>query len=58
MRAHGFGNALGVQAILTDGAEASLVVPDQVAILLHESLTLAATYLIDRTHPARSHSEH
>jgi hypothetical protein len=58
MRAHGFGNALGVQAILTNGAEALLVVPDQVAILMHESLTLAATYLIDRTHPTLSRSEH
>ena len=58
MRAHGFGNALGIQAILTDGAEALLVVPDQVAVLLHESLTLAATYLIDRTHPTPSRSEH
>jgi hypothetical protein len=58
MRAHGFGNALGLQVSLTDGAEALLVVPDQVAILLRESLTLAATYLIDRTHPTLSRNEH
>lgn len=58
MRAQGFGDALGVQVRLVDGAEALLVVPDHVAIPMHESLTLAATYLIDRTHPPLSRSEH
>lgn len=56
--AHAFGNALGLQAILADGAEALLILPDQVAILLHESLALVATYLIDRRHPPHSRSEH
>ena len=55
--AHAFGNALGL-LVVAEGAEAPLVLPDQVAILLHESLTLAATYLIDRAHPPRSPSEH
>ena len=57
IRAHAFGNALGLAAI-TEGAEALLVLPDQVAILLQDSLTLAATYLIDRAHPPVSHREH
>jgi hypothetical protein len=57
IRAHAFGNALGLAAI-TDRAEALLVLPDQVAILLQDSLTLAATYLIDRAHPPVSDREH
>ena len=57
IRAHAFGNALGLQAF-ADGTEALLIVPDQIAVLLHELLTLAATYLIDRTHPPRSRGEH
>ncbi|MGH6891031.1 MAG: hypothetical protein ACREEP_02115 [Dongiaceae bacterium] len=58
LRAHAFGNALGLQAILADGAEALLILPGQVAILLLESLTLVAMYLVDRAHPPRSRSEH
>jgi hypothetical protein len=57
IRAHLFGNALGLQ-VVAEGAEALLILPDQVAILLHEQLTLAATYLIDRRHPPFSTSEH
>jgi hypothetical protein len=57
VRAHAFGNALGLMTI-TAGAEALLVVPDQVAVLLHDSLTLVATYLIDRTHPPVSLHRH
>jgi hypothetical protein len=57
IRAHAFGNALGLM-VITEGTEALLVLPDQVAILVRESLTLAATYLIDRTHPPVSQREH
>jgi hypothetical protein len=57
IRAHAFGNALGLMAI-AEKAEALLVLPDQVAILLQESLTLAASYLIDRAHPPASRREH
>ncbi len=57
IRAHLFGNALGLQ-MAAEGAEALLVLPDQVAILLHEALTLVAAYLIDRTQPPVSRSEH
>jgi hypothetical protein len=57
IHAHAFGNALGLMTV-RDGIEALLILPDQVAILLHESLTLAATYLIDRVHPAVSRSAH
>jgi hypothetical protein len=49
---------VALHAAVTDGIQALLILPDQVAILLQESLTLAATYLIDRTHPPLSHSEH
>lgn len=57
IHAHAFGNALGLLTV-RDGVEALLILPDQVAVLLHESLTLTATYLIDRTHPAISRSAH
>ena len=57
IRAHAFGNALGLMAI-AEGSETLLVLPDQVAILLHDSLTLVATYLIDRTHPPVSLRQH
>lgn len=57
IHAHAFGNALGLMTV-RDGIETLLILPDQVAILLHESLTLAASYLIDRAHPAVSRSEH
>ncbi len=57
IRAHAFGNALGLMTV-TDGAEALMVLPDQVAILLHEALTLAATYLVDRAYPPVSRCEH
>lgn len=57
IRAHVFGNALGL-VVIADGAQVYLTLPDQIAILLHESLTLAATYLIDLAHPPRSRSEH
>lgn len=55
--AHAFGNALGLR-IVAQGSEFLLVLPDQVAILLHESLILVASYLADRTHPPASRSEH
>ena len=57
IRAHAFGNALGLMAII-EGTETLLVLPDQVAILLHDSLTLTATYLIDRAHPLVSLRQH
>ena len=57
IRAHAFGNALGLMTI-TDGNETLLVLPDQVAILLHDSLTLVATYLIDQAHPPVSLRQH
>ncbi|HEV8390686.1 MAG TPA: hypothetical protein VGQ35_12635 [Dongiaceae bacterium] len=57
IRVHAFGNALGL-LVGADGTEVLLVLPDQVAILLQESLTLVATYLIGRAHPPRSRSEH
>lgn len=57
IKAHAFGNAIGLMTI-TDGAEALMILPDQVAILLQESLTLAATYLIDRAYPPVSRREH
>jgi hypothetical protein len=57
IRGHAFGNALGMMTI-TEGTETLLVLPDQVAILLYDSLTLAATYLIDRAHPPTSMREH
>jgi hypothetical protein len=57
IRAHLFGNALGLQMAAGD-VEALLILPDQVAILLHEQLILAATYLIDRVDPPVSRSEH
>jgi len=57
IRAHAFGNALGLMTIV-EGSETLLVLPDQVAILLHDSLTLVATYLIDRTLPPVSVREH
>ena len=57
IRAHAFGNALGLMTI-AEGSETLLVLPDQVAILLHDSLTLVATYLTDRTHPPVSLRQH
>jgi hypothetical protein len=57
IRAHAFGNALGMMTI-TEGTETLLVLPDQVTILLQDSLSLAATYLIDRAHPPASIREH
>jgi hypothetical protein len=57
IRAHAFGNALGLVTV-TDGAETLLVLPDQVVIQLHDSLTLVATYLIDRAHPPVSLRQH
>jgi hypothetical protein len=57
IRAHAFGNALGLMTT-TAGADALLVLPEQVAILLHDSLTLVATYLIDRAHPPVSLRQH
>jgi hypothetical protein len=57
IRAHAFGNALGLMTI-TEGIEMLLVLPDQVAILLHDSLTLVATYLIDQAHPPVSLRQH
>ena len=57
IRAHAFGNALGLRTI-TAGTETLLVLPDQVAVLLHDSLTLVATYLIDRAHPPVSLRQH
>jgi len=57
IRATLFGNALGLQVAAEEG-DALLILPDQVAILLHEQLILAATYLIDRTHPPVSRHEH
>lgn len=57
IRAHAFGNALGMMTI-TEGIETLLVLPDQVTILLHDSLTLSATYLIDRAHPTVTPREH
>ena len=57
IRAHLFGNALGLQVAAEDG-EALLILPDQVAILLHEALILAAAYLVDQTHPPVSRREH
>ena len=57
IRAHAFGNALGLMTV-TEGVETLLVLPDQVAILLHDSLTLVATYLIDRAHPPVSLRRH
>ena len=43
---------------IVEGSETLLVLPDQVAILLHDSLTLVATYLIDRAHPPVSLRQH
>jgi hypothetical protein len=57
IRAHAFGNALGLMTIV-EGSETLLVLPDQVAILLHDSLTLVGTYLIDRAHPPVSLRRH
>jgi hypothetical protein len=57
IHAHAFGNALGLMMVV-ENEETPLILPDQVAILLHESLTLVATYLMDRTHPFLSGSEH
>jgi hypothetical protein len=57
IRAHAFGNALGLMTI-AEGSETLLVLPAQVAILLHDSLTLVATYLTDRTHPPVSLRQH
>jgi hypothetical protein len=41
-----------------DGLEAALILPGQVAILSQESLTLAATSLIDRAYPPVSRGAH
>lgn len=57
IRAHAFGTAL-VLVSIASGTEATLILPDQVAILLHESLALATTYLIDRVCPPQSRSEY